>query len=105
MTIGVATPLSPPLLLDPELWDGGQSTSVGGQVSPPPDPDESSGGGHPEPAPKSDPVQSALATAAGNTTSQLATAHAERPMATDLRRRLPTNVSGVFTATGCPRRR
>jgi hypothetical protein len=65
MTMGVdmlspPAPASPPLESEAELCDGGQSTEVGGQLSPPPDPDESPGGAQPELAPKSPaPVQSA----------------------------------------------
>ena len=58
MTMG-ADMLSPPAPaslppeseLELELCDGGQSTAVGGQLSPPPEPDESPGGAQPEPAP------------------------------------------------------
>jgi hypothetical protein len=62
MTMGVVAlaVLSPPVS---EFCDGGQSTEVGGHASALPVPDESPGGGHPAPAPKSPaPVQSAFAT-------------------------------------------
>lgn len=62
MTMGVAAFASAPPA-DSELCDGGQSSEVGGHASALPVPDESPGGGHPAPAPKSPaPVQSAFAT-------------------------------------------
>jgi hypothetical protein len=108
-TMGVDLPPAPPappapLSADSELCDGGQSTLVGGQLSPPPpEPEESSpGGGQPEPAPKSPaPVQSALAgpatsTAVGHSTSTLTPTAAAACL---------TNVLDRLTARGYPRRR
>jgi hypothetical protein len=83
MTIGVEAVSDPPLSLFelPEssaFCAGGQSTPVGGQLSPPPDPDVSPGGGHPDPAPKSPaPEQSACATPACMTPTGPATSDAE----------------------------
>jgi hypothetical protein len=95
MTMGAAM-LSPPALASPppesesELCDGGQSTDVGGQLSPPPDPEVSPGGAQPELAPKSPaPVQSAQAMPVGATMLHPATNQAETTAAASHRRRTP----------------
>ncbi|MDT5069917.1 MAG: hypothetical protein QOK02_6072, partial [Mycobacterium sp.] len=102
MTIGVALPplpLSPESDPEMEFCGGGQSTDVGGQLSALPDPDESPGGGQPEPAPNSPaPVQSAAATLVGSRLIHPATKRAAK----SARR---ADVRDGLTARGCRRRR
>jgi hypothetical protein len=83
MTMGVGVPAAspappPPPSFESEACAGGQSTPVGGQLSPLPDPDVSPGGGQPDPAPNSPaPEQSASATPSGTTASHPMTSHEE----------------------------